>query len=112
MVLKRFAKKEMMIYQDDRLTIDVRAKQVMVEGISMKFTSLEFKLLVYLVQHANQVVSKQELFTHVWEDKLTQDGTLNVHIRKIRESIEIDPGQPSYIVTVWGEGYMFCGASK
>ncbi|MCI9293229.1 MAG: response regulator transcription factor [Erysipelotrichaceae bacterium] len=111
-VLKRYAKKEMMIYQDDRLTIDVRAKQVMVEGISMKFTSLEFKLLVYLVQHANQVVSKQELFTHVWEDKLTQDGTLNVHIRKIRESIEIDPGQPSYIVTVWGEGYMFCGASK
>lgn len=110
-VLKRYAKKEMMIYQDHHLTIDIRAKHVVVEGNAIKLTSLEFKLLVYLVRHMNQVVSKQELFEHVWEDKFTQDGTLNVHIRKIRESIEKDPGHPSYIVTVWGDGYKFCGVS-
>ena len=54
-----------------------------------------------------QVVSKQELFEKVWEDKFTGDGTLNVHIRKIREAIEPEPGNPQYILTVWGEGYRF-----
>ena len=52
---------------------------------------------------------KRELFEKVWEDKFTGDGTLNVHIRKIREAVERDPGKPEYIVTVWGDGYKFSG---
>ena len=54
----------------------------------------------------------QELFEEVWEDKFTGDGTLNVHIRKIREAIERIPGKPEYIVTVWGDGYRFCGGRQ
>ena len=95
------------IYSDDRLTVDFNAKQVLVEGESVKLTSLEFKLLGYLIKNKGKVISKQELFEKVWEDKFTGDGTLNVHIRKMREAIEREPSNPSYILTVWGDGYKF-----
>lgn len=70
---------------------------------------MEFQLLSYLIQNKDRTVSKQELFEHVWKDKFTGDGTLNVHIRKIREAIEREPGNPEYIITVWGDGYRFSG---
>ncbi len=98
-------------YSDGRLTVDFQAKQVSVEGSAVKLTALEFKLLSYLIKNKKKVVSKRELFEEVWEDRFTGDGTLNVHIRKIREAIERDPGKPEYILTVWGEGYRFCGGS-
>lgn len=94
-------------YTDERLTVDFNARQVLVEGNSVKLTSLEFKLLAYLIKNKDKVVSKQELFNNVWEDKFTGDGTLNVHIRKIREAIEREPSNPEYIITVWGDGYRF-----
>lgn len=112
-VLRRYGQaareKEVQVYEDGRLTVDFNGKQVCVEGCPVKLTALEFKLLAYLIQKENQVVSKGELFEKVWEDKFTGDGTLNVHIRKIREAIEPNPGSPRYILTVWGEGYRFCG---
>ena len=55
------------------------------------------------------MIPKQELFEEVWEDKFTGDGTLNVHIRRLREAIEREPGRPEYIITVWGDGYRFSG---
>ncbi len=61
------------------------------------------------MQNAGRTISKQELFEKVWENKFTGDGTLNVHIRKIREAIEKEPGNPKYILTVWGDGYRFVG---
>ena len=73
---------------------------------------LEFRLLSCLVAGRDRVLSKQELFEKVWGDKFTGDGTLNVHIRKIREAIEINPNKPEYIVTYWGEGYRFEGGGK
>ncbi|MCM1542796.1 MAG: response regulator transcription factor [Blautia sp.] len=94
-------------YSDGWLTIDFHAKQVLVEGSPVRLTALEFKLLSYLVKNAGRVISKQELFDQVWEDKFTGDGTLNVHIRKLREAIEREPGSPQYIITVWGDGYRF-----
>ena len=94
-------------YSDGRLTVDFFAKQVFVNKNPVKLTMLEFKLLSYLIQNKNRVISKQELFEKVWENKFTGDGTLNVHIRKIREAIEKEPGNPEYIVTVWGDGYKF-----
>ena len=106
-VLKRYGGKEADTYVDERLTVDFNAKQVMVDGTPVKLTSLEFKLLAYLIHHAGRVISKQELFEKVWEDKFTGDGTLNVHIRKLREAIEREPGNPEYILTVWGDGYRF-----
>ena len=99
-------------YFDGYLTIDLNARQVLVEGKPVKMTSLEFKLLSYLARHKNKVISKQELFEEVWEDKFTSDGTLNVHIRKIREAIEREPGRPEYIITVWGDGYKFIGRNQ
>ncbi|MDE6047167.1 MAG: helix-turn-helix domain-containing protein, partial [Anaeroplasmataceae bacterium] len=63
----------------------------------------------YLVKNQGKVVSKEQLFESVWEDKFTQDGTLNVHIRKLREAIERDPNHPEYIITIWKDGYIFKG---
>ena len=111
-MLKRYGGKEAQIYADGRLTVDFNAKQVMVDGTPVKLTSLEFKLLAYLIHHAGRVISKQELFEKVWEDKFTGDGTLNVHIRKLREAIEREPGNPEYILTVWGDGYRFLGEKQ
>lgn len=108
-VLKRYGQSTDTGYADGYLTINHNARQVLVEGKPVKMTSLEFKLLSYLARHENKVISKQELFEEVWEDKFTGDGTLNVHIRKIREAIEKEPGRPKYIITVWGDGYKFIG---
>jgi len=115
-VLKRYgsrvAEKQAEKYKDGRLAVDFNARQVFVDGAPVKMTSLEFRLLAYLVQNAGRVVSKQELFEKVWADKFTGDGTLNVHIRKIREAIEREPGNPEYIITVWGDGYRFAGGNQ
>lgn len=111
-VLKRYGGSAGTGYSDGRLGIDFDAMQVLVEGKPVKLTQLEFKLLSYLVKNENKVISKQELFENVWEDKFTGDGTLNVHIRKIREAIEREPGNPAYIITVWGGGYKFCGGRQ
>lgn len=111
-VLKRYGQSVNTEYSNGRLTVDFQARRVLVEGKPVKLTSLEFKLLSYLIQNENKVVSKQELFEKVWEDKFTGDGTLNVHIRKIREVIEREPGRPEYIITVWGDGYKFQGGRQ
>ena len=111
-VLKRYGSKETLKYTDGRLSVDFNARQVFIDGTSIKLTSLEFKLLAYLIQNAGRMISKQELFEKVWEDKFTGDGTLNVHIRKIREAIEEEPGNPEYIITVWGDGYKFIGRNQ
>jgi len=108
-VLKRYGAKETAKYADGRLTVDFNARQATVDGTPVKLTSLEFRLLSYLIQNAGRMISKQELFEKVWEDRFTSDGTLNVHIRKIREAIEENPGNPRYIITVWGDGYRFVG---
>ena len=108
-VLKRYGSKALAKYADGRLTVDFDARQVLVDGTSVKLTSLEFKLLAYLMQNEGRMIKKQELFEKVWENKFTGDGTLNVHIRKIREVIEREPGNPEYIITVGGDGYKFIG---
>ena len=91
-MLKRFGKpegesgeKSDSRYTDGRLTVDFDRRLVSVEGTPVKLTSLEFKLLSYLIRNENRVIPKQELFEEVWEDKFTGDGTLNVHIRRLRE---------------------------
>lgn len=108
-VKRRLGSDEIMEYSDGRISVDFDKRQVTVAGNEVKLTSLEFRLLSYLIKNENKVVTKQELFREVWEDKFTGDGTLNVHIRKIREAIEEDPGTPKNIVTVWGDGYKFVG---
>lgn len=111
-VLKRFGQNTAAKYSDGYLAVDFQAKQVFAAGSPVKLTALEFRLLSYLMQNENRVISKQELFEKVWGDKFTGDGTLNVHIRKIREAIEVSPGSPQYIITVWGDGYKFTGGKR
>ncbi|MDE5715030.1 MAG: response regulator transcription factor [Anaeroplasmataceae bacterium] len=111
-VLKRYGGLGNIEYVDDNLHINFEAKQVKVNGNKIKLTMLEFKLLSYLVEHKGKVISKKELFEKVWEDKFVGDGTLNVHIRRLREAIENDPNNPKYIVTVWGDGYKFLGGNE
>ncbi len=108
-VLKRYGNQNGDIYDDGWLWVDFSQRQIKVNHQLVKLTAREWKLLVYMIKHKGKVITKQELFERVWEDSFTGDGTLNVHIRKLREAIEHDAGNPSYIITVWGEGYRFCG---
>ncbi|MDD5934464.1 MAG: response regulator transcription factor [Clostridiales bacterium] len=88
------------------LVLDEKAMKVYVDGNEVRLKTKEFRLLYYLYQHKNKVISKQELFANVWGDEFFSDGTLNVHIRKIREKIEKNPNEPEYIKTIWGTGYI------
>lgn len=106
-VLKRQGAIEESEYWDGRLKVNFKSKQVIVEGVEKKLTSLEYRLLSYLIKNRGNVVSKSDLFDNVWKDKFTGDGTLNVHIRRLRELIEFDANHPEHIVTVWREGYKF-----
>lgn len=112
-VLKRFGNtdtdnlKKTEDYDDGYLKLDSVNKTVFVNRKEKKITSIEWKLLSYLIENRNRLVTKTEIFDNVWNDKFTTDGTLNVHVRKIREAIEKDAQDPKYIVTVWKEGYKF-----
>ena len=106
-VLKRYKKPVDEIYDDGHIKIDFNSRDVFIDNKEIKLTSLEYKLLSYLVNNPNRLITKNELFDNVWNDKFVSDGTLNVHIRKIRELIEEDPNNPNYIITIWKEGYRF-----
>ena len=109
--LKRFGKKEtdnsseQKEYVSGDLKVDRVNKCVYLKGELKKLTSMEFNLLDYLCRNPGRLVTKNELFDNVWKDKFTSDGTLNVHIRHLREAIEEDPNDPKRIKTVWKEGY-------
>ena len=94
-------------FVDGALSIDYVNKKVTLDKEEKKLTALEYSLLKYLTDNKNRLITKQELFNHVWNDKFTSDGTLNVHIRKLREAIEEDPNNPKRIITVWKEGYRY-----
>jgi len=101
------------LFEDGKLMIDKKNKTLTISGEPRKLTSMEFSLLCYLVENPNRLITKTELFDNVWKDKFTSDGTLNVHIRKLREAIEEDSKNPLRIVTVWKEGYKYVtGAGK
>ncbi|MGF7049654.1 two-component system response regulator RegX3 [Paenibacillus sp. DS2015] len=89
-----------------QVKIDCMLCRVRVNGVDIKLKTLEYKLLCYLANNKNRVVSKDELFHNVWGDSFTGDGTLNVHIRHLREKIEVNPTEPQYIKTIWGTGYV------
>ncbi len=111
-VLKRYSKGSDSEFSDGNLTVNFAARQVYANGNQVKLTALEFRLLTYLIENRGKVLSKKELFEKVWQDKFTGDGTLNVHIRKLREAIEENPNEPKYIITVWGDGYKFTGGHE
>lgn len=89
------------------ITIDEGTMRVYVKGKEAQLKAKEFKLFQYLFEHKNTIVTKEQLFDNVWGDSYFSDGTLNVHIRKLREKLEEDPNEPQMIKTIWGTGYIF-----
>ncbi|MCQ2491489.1 MAG: response regulator transcription factor [Lachnospiraceae bacterium] len=90
------------------LKIDKTARRVYVNGEERAFTTKEFDLLTFLASHPNKVFKKEELFSEIWNMESYGDiATVTVHIKKIREKIEIDTSKPQYIETIWGVGYRF-----
>ncbi len=85
--------------------IDCNSHKVTADGVPVKLKELEFKLLVYLAKNRNRVITKEELLQNVWPDPYVGEGTLTVHIRRLREKLEHDPNHPEMILTVWGTGY-------
>jgi DNA-binding response OmpR family regulator len=90
------------------IKIDTQAKEVWVNGESKSLTSREYDLLEYFVKHPNQVLSKEDIFREIWNmDAVGDIATVTVHVKKLREKIELDPAKPQYIETIWGMGYRF-----
>ena len=90
------------------IKIDKTDRRVYVNGEEKLFTSKEYDLLVFLAEHPNHVFTKEELFREIWDMESVGDiATVTVHIKKIREKIEINTSKPQYIETIWGVGYRF-----
>lgn len=90
------------------LKIDTTARRVWINGEEKTFTTKEFDLLTFLAGHPNHVYTKEELFREIWDMESIGDiATVTVHIKKIREKVEMDTSNPQYIETIWGVGYRF-----
>ena len=90
------------------LKIDTTARRVWVNGEERAFTTKEFDLLTFLASHPNHVYTKDELFSEIWDMESIGDiATVTVHIKKIREKVEMDTSNHQYIETIWGVGYRF-----
>ena len=88
------------------LTLDEGTMSAVLNGERIALKAKEFALLQCLYRHRNTIVKKDVLFEEVWGDTFFSDGTLNVHIRKLREKLEADPNDPKMLKTVWGTGYI------
>lgn len=90
------------------LKIDRTARKVWVDEEEKTLTAKEFDLLSFLAANPNHVYSRDELFREIWGMESIGDiATVTVHIKKIREKIEVDTAKPQYIETIWGVGYRF-----
>ncbi|MDE7297214.1 MAG: response regulator transcription factor [Lachnospiraceae bacterium] len=100
--------KENEIIEIRGIRIDKTARRVYVNGEEKTFTTKEFDLLTFLAENPNHVYTKEELFQKIWDMESVGDiATVTVHIKKIREKIEVNTSKPQYIETIWGVGYRF-----
>ncbi len=94
------------VYQVGGLAINDETKQVTVDGEPVKLTPIEYNILFLLVKNQGRVFSIDQIYESIWnEDAIGADNTVAVHIRHIREKIEINPREPRYLKVVWGVGY-------
>ena len=88
-------------------------KKVTVDGEEASLTPIEYAILKLLLENPNKVYSSKAIYRIVWnEEPMGNEGAVSVHIRHLREKIEIDPGNPRYIKVVWGQGYKMEGGRK
>ena len=94
------------IYQTGDLIINDDTKKVIVDGKEVKLTGTEFNILKFLLQNKGKVYSIPEIYENVWkEEGFGAENIIAVHIRHIREKIEINPKEPKYLKVIWGVGY-------
>lgn len=111
-VLRRYtqlgaiAEKKDTVFQIGGLRVDDDRKEVTVDGEVVKLTPMEYRILLLLVQNPGKVFSIGQIYERIWkEEAVSGDNTVAVHIRHIREKIEINPKEPRYLKVVWGVGY-------
>ena len=105
--MEKLEKKEVMknIYVIGGLELNEDTKEVSVDGEPVKVTPTEYKILLLLMKHAGRVFSAEEIYEWVWQERAVNTDTIMVHVRNIREKIEINPSQPVSLITIKGLGY-------
>ncbi|AOZ96311.1 response regulator transcription factor [Butyrivibrio hungatei] len=94
------------VYSTGGLVVDENSKEVTVYGESIRLTPIEYSILAFLVKNKGKVFSINQIYEQIWRDSaVCADNTIAVHIRHIREKIEINPKDPKYLKVVWGVGY-------
>ncbi len=93
------------IYTIGGLELNEDAVEVTVDGEPVKLTPMEFKIVQLLIKNPGRVFSADEIYERIWNEKAINTDTIMVHVRNIREKIEIDPKNPKYLKVVWGVGY-------
>ena len=93
------------VYAVGGLSIDDEQKEVTVDGEPVRLTPIEYKILLLLAKNPGRVFSSEEIYERVWQEKAINTDTIMVHVRNIREKIELDPKNPKYLKVVWGVGY-------
>lgn len=94
------------VFETGGLVIDDESKKVEVDGEEVQLTPVQYKILRFLTQNKGRVYSIDQIYENVWgETPINAENTVSVHIRKIREKIEINPKEPKYLKVVWGIGY-------
>ena len=100
------SEKNKKIYKVGELELDDDTKKVTVDGKNIKLTATEYNILKFLLKNKGKVYSISEIYENVWnEDSLAAENIIAVHIRHIREKIEINPKEPKYLKVIWGIGY-------
>ncbi len=93
------------VYVTGGLEVNEDTVEVFVDGSQVKLTPLEFKILLLLIKNPGRVFSAEEIYERVWNEQVINTDTIMVHVRKIREKIEVNPREPKYLKVVWGVGY-------
>ena len=92
------------------VAVNTASRRVTVEGKETELKNKEYELLLFLMLNAERVFSREALYENIWGmEAMGDNSTVAVHINRLREKIEEDPGKPRYIQTVWGAGYRFKG---
>ncbi|MEO3786258.1 response regulator transcription factor [Actinocorallia sp. B10E7] len=100
------------VLRDDGLVVDVSAHEASLRGETLALTAREFDLLAFLLRHPRQAFTREQLLEHVWGWTFGDSSTVTVHVRRLREKIEVDPTNPARIQTVWGVGYRYGDAAS
>ncbi len=93
------------VFEVGGLELNTDTREVILDGKSIRMTPSEFKILELLIRNPGRVFSAEEIYERVWNEQAINTDTIMVHVRNIREKIEINPKNPKYLKVVWGVGY-------